>query len=71
MTFNTDTFRRSHGRQPRGFGAWVFASVADVDMRTAEQGRDWQTFTGSFGDARRQAAAWARAQGHRTVWVQP
>jgi len=58
----TDRFRRSHARDPKGRGYWMF-----------QFGPEGETFTavGTFADARKAAKAAARAAGHTIVHVLP
>ncbi len=36
IEFFTDTFRRSHGKLPRGYGCWAFQFRADCDVTYSE-----------------------------------
>ncbi len=65
--FDTKQFQLSHGKAPRGQGHWVFFTT-----RSCEWG-EGATFEhrGGFAEAKRAAAAWARAQGHPTLFVGP
>lgn len=66
VTVHTRTFETSHGRNPKGFGAWMFC-VGDnpEDMST------WVSFTGTFAKARAFAVQQARSVGAVTVTVLP
>ena len=65
VEFNTTDYVFSHGRAPRGVGAWAFSFVRHPEMD--------QMFwvNGSFAEAKRVMRARAVAEGHRVVFVQP
>lgn len=58
-TFDTNQFRWTHGRAPRGNGFWFFTNQ--------QTGAEF-VFAGNFGDAKRAAAA---EFPNTTVTVQP
>ena len=50
MQLNLRTFRNTHGRDPRGFGNWAFATTARPNPA------DVVFLTGQWGAVRKQAA---------------
>lgn len=77
VRFDTETYRRSHGAEPRGRGSWAFIMGArdyvTVDQKDAG-GRKLVWFApGSltFGAAKKLAAAEAKTRGVTFVAVAP
>ena len=72
VTVSTAEYRNSHGKEPRGYGIWMFVSrdvedVGGVISRASKSG--WVEFTGTYGTARKQAVAVARKEGVREIRV--
>lgn len=65
VEFNTTEFQFSHGRTPRGVGAWAFSFVRHPEMD------EMVWVNGSFSEAKRVMRARAVAEGRRVVFVQP
>jgi hypothetical protein len=61
-TFSTSEFQFSHGKQPRGEGYWAFFFDRDSEP---------QFWSGSYAEAKRQATAYAKANGKSFVRVGP
>lgn len=59
VTINTNHFEWSHGRKPKGYGLWWFATDLGPDF----------SFTGSYGQAKRYAVTVAKQQGAAVVFV--
>lgn len=67
VTVETREFTNSHGRNPKGFGCWMFAFGNNPDDMAT-----WASFTGTFAEAKKQAVKVARSQeGVNTVHVLP
>lgn len=62
VRFDNSEYRRSHGRDPRGWGCWIFSF---------DQGEDFWTRPMNYGEAKKQAAQEARQRGAREVRPQP
>ena len=67
IEIDTHDYERSHGKTPRGYGSWAFSA-------THPGSREWRIeqarfFHGSWGEARRQAIAWAKAEGLATLYA--
>lgn len=62
VEFNSDNYKSSHGKAPRGTGQWVFG---------IRRGHAWTSFSqkGSFGDAKKAALREARSLGADLVIV--
>ncbi len=60
---DSEEFRRSHWREPRGRGSWLF--VFDGQPSSGP----FFEHSGPFGEARRAAVQHARKKGHRLVRV--
>jgi hypothetical protein len=60
---STTQFEFCHSRRPRGEGTWAFFFDGEDDASKA-----WW-FTGSYGEARRAAVAYAKEHGYRSVQV--
>ena len=65
VEFHTVDFEFSHGRKPRGIGAWAFSFVRNPDMSEIV----W--INGSYGLAKQIMTAEARKEGVHSVFVQP
>ena len=59
---STRRFERSHMRLPRGRGCWLFET---------RNGTVVVQHTGTYGEAKKFAAGWARANGCDELWVCP
>ena len=61
MTVRVETskYENSNGKAPKGFGAWWFEANGQMFE-----------FTGSYGEAKKAAVKWAKAQGAMVVKVQ-
>ena len=55
VKFTTASFERSHGRQPKGFGAWAFQTTTHDTAYESELTGEVQFFTGTFTEARNEA----------------
>tara|TARA_R110002126_G_scaffold40352_1_gene118818 strand:+ start:133 stop:336 length:204 start_codon:yes stop_codon:yes gene_type:complete len=55
--FSDSKFRAAHGKSARGEGMWAFSFEGDEDMN------EWFFFSGSFGAAKKAAAAEAKRRG--------
>ena len=64
VTVNNSAFVFAHGRSPRGQGSWAFGRERNTRVEECV----W--FNGTFAEARKQAVAWARANGVDQVWTQ-
>ena len=59
-SYRTDTYRRSHGNAPKGYGMWAFRIDGDI-----------QWITATYHEAKKQTLRFARAQGARIVELMP
>lgn len=59
VEFDASDYRRSHLTAPRGRGSWAFSTV---DPRRADYLNHTRFFSGTYREAKAQAAAWAREQ---------
>ena len=62
--FSTSQYEFVHGKKPRGYGHWAFFFDGQTDVERAF----FSTYT-SFGEAKKQAVAYARKHNHRDVEV--
>jgi hypothetical protein len=53
--FTTRQFERTHGRKPKGFGAWAFQATTSETAFDSELTGSVQFFTGTFTEARAEA----------------
>ncbi len=53
--FTTRQFERTHGRTPKGFGAWAFQATTSETAFDSELTGEVQFFTGTFTEARAEA----------------
>jgi hypothetical protein len=72
VTVSTAEYRNSHGKEPRGYGIWMFVisgveDVGGVISRASKSG--WVEFTGTYGTARAKAVALAKTEGVREIRV--
>lgn len=58
MAVSTTTYEWVYGKAPRGFGMWAF-----------KIGYEEKFFTGKYGEAKKQAIAYAKEQGARYIEV--
>jgi hypothetical protein len=58
MAVSTTTYEWIYGKAPRGFGMWAF-----------KIGYEEKFFTGKYGEAKKQAIAYAKEQGARYIEV--
>jgi hypothetical protein len=65
IEFSTRKFELSHGKSPRGRGAWAFA----FDGKDNDRDLFWHM--GLFVDAKRYARAWAVTKGYTLIEVMP
>lgn len=66
VDFNTSEFEFTHGRAPRGDGAWAFSFKRNPDVMS-----EIFWINGFYGEAKKVAAKKARAEGQREVFVCP
>ncbi len=55
VKFTTAPFERTHGRTPKGFGAWAFQATTSETAFDSELTGEVQFFTGTFTEARANA----------------
>ena len=55
VKFTTRQFERTHGRTPKGFGAWAFQATTHDTAFESELTGEVQFFTGTFTEARAEA----------------
>ena len=55
VKFTTAPFERTHGRTPKGFGAWAFQATTHDTAFESELTGEVQFFTGTFTEARAEA----------------
>lgn len=67
VEFVTRDYEFSHGRPPRGRGTWAFAFKHDGSLADAW----WAPGELSYAEAKKLAAAEARARRVSRVWVLP
>lgn len=60
VSIDTSRHNASHMHDPRGRGGWMFEN---------EAGEHVFTFSGTYGEARRAAKAWAKANGVPVLYV--
>lgn len=67
MEFNTTIYEASHGKLPRGTGAWAFSIY-----RNPQPGLVFWARNASYGEAKKQARAYYKQfSGISTIFVQP
>lgn len=66
---STSNYEFSHGKKPKGSGGWMFSPHKNPDMKTQKD--DVFSTHGSYTDAKKKAAAWAKDKGHRTIHALP
>jgi len=62
VVFKTEQYEFSHGKKPRGTGCWAFF----MDDESSPV-----FFNGPFGEAKKEAVAWAKKHGFTFVSVGP
>ena len=62
---NTNEYRRSHGKEPRGWGGWVWAFYKEGNFT------GHATFYGNYGETKKQALAYAKKHGFDEAAPQP
>ena len=70
----TDTrqYKISHGKEPKGRGGWYFSPHSAIDFAKHKEGDDYiSSGNDSYGDAKKQAAQWAKSKGHKKMYVLP
>lgn len=69
---DTSSHFRSHLKEPKGRGGWMFSKHKDIDFGTHKQGEDWiSTPSMTYADAKKHAKEWAASKGHSTIYVMP
>jgi hypothetical protein len=66
VTVDTSNYEFTHGRKPRGYGAWAFQQFEDMDCMDK---RIIWVYGSTFSDARRVAVAEAKKRGLDTLYV--
>lgn len=72
MIVKTDEYMRSHGKTPRGTGAWMFSIGKGIRLPDGQ--RDYNhtvTFYGTYTIARAEALKEARKHGETSITVLP
>lgn len=72
MKVNTGTFEASHGKKPRGTGAWMFN--IGKGQRHPDGRVDYTntaTFSGTYTQAKTEALKLARRKGESQITVMP
>jgi hypothetical protein len=67
-----DRYMRSHGKKASGRGLWMFSSKRSGDVDYTDSKQVYQpdnTLNKSFADAAKDAAEWAKKNGHSVVYV--
>jgi hypothetical protein len=67
-----DRYMRSHGKKASGRGLWMFSSKRSGDVDYTDSKQVYQpdnTLNKSFTDAAKDAAEWAKKNGHSVVYV--
>jgi hypothetical protein len=69
---DTREHTRSHLKEPKGRGGWMFSKDKGIDFATAKQGEDYITTPSmTYADARKHAIKWAASKGHSVIHVMP
>ena len=69
---DTSSHFRSHLKEPKGRGGWMFSKHPDVDFGIHKQGEDWiSTPSMTYGEAKKHAKEWAASKGHSRIYVMP
>ena len=80
IQFDTSEYERSHGAKPRGRGSWAFSTTREMDYELGKEERSGRFVVGptyvwvhqaTFAEAKREAAAIARAKGWHGLYVMP
>lgn len=58
MAISTTVYEWTYGKAPRGYGLWYF-----------KIGHEEKAFSGKYGDAKKQAIAYAKEQGRTYIEV--
>jgi len=64
---SSSAYQFAHGKQPRGHGSWAFY-MGPSRVGQPDQEPVWFPY-GSYSDARRQAVAYAKANGYAEIRV--
>lgn len=62
---DTSEYRRSHGKEPRGWGGWMFAHYENGNFV------GYTTHCKNYGEAKKEAMAYAKKHGCDEVRPQP
>lgn len=71
---STDTFYRSHMKQPRGHGSWLFTRDGvqnTLDFSKHKKGEDYFEHQGTYPEAKKKAKEWAKSKGRSYIHVAP
>jgi hypothetical protein len=69
---DTSSHYRSHRKEPKGRGGWMFSKRPDIDFGVHKQGEDWiSTPSMTYGEAKKHAKEWAAKKGHSKIYVMP
>jgi|GEM_PF-2085075 len=69
---DTSNHFRSHMKEPKGRGGWMFSPTEDIDFTTAKHGEDYITTPYmTYTDAKKYAKEWAAKKGHTVIHVMP
>lgn len=73
-TVDTESYKRSHGKQPNGRGSWIFIKHGiqnSLDFSKHEEGKDWFQHNGTYAEAKSKAKNWAKTQGYSYIHTAP
>ena len=73
VTVDTDSFKRSHMKNPSGVGGWIFhrGGIKSLDFSKHKEGHDYFQHTGSYAESKKAAKDWAKENGHSWIKVAP
>lgn len=67
---DTSVYKKAHGKDPHGRGAWIFSVSPSVDPAKEEEGKDYVlTVTDSYDSAVKKAKEWARKQKKSKIYL--
>lgn len=60
-----------HGKLRKGNRTYVFSKhhQDDHDPSKHLEGHDWMQHEGNFSEAKKKAKEWAKAKGHKILWI--
>lgn len=70
IDIDTSVYKKAHGKEPHGRGAWIFSSKPGVDPKKEEEGKDYLlAVTDSYDAAVKKAKQWAKEQKKSKIYL--